>query len=205
MNIEKRYMRGLELRGEGDEKRLAGYAAVFNSMSEEIWGFYERLEPGAFKETLASAEVDVRYLFNHDANYVLGRYRGNQAENSLILREDSRGLYAEVVMPDTNQARDVYTMIKEGLVDAMSFAFRVVAEEWPTGEKHNGLPVRVIKKCELFDVSAVTYPAYPATSVHSRTIFGAKPESIPVEMLGIPLSVRSRQLDLKGKAPSRGR
>jgi len=150
----------IEFRIEGDDNpKIRGYAAVFGKMSDNLGGFREKIAPGAFKRTLKQA--DVRALYNHDPNVVLGR----TSNGSLTLREDDRGLWMEIDPADTSDARDVMALIKRGDVDQASFAFRVLKDEWDNGQEP---PVRTLNEVQLFDVSAVTYPAYPQTTVDVR-------------------------------------
>ena len=149
---------------EGDAARLEGYAVVFGSMSEDLGGFREIIEPGAFGEALASAP-DVRALFNHDPSMVLGR----TTNGTLTLAEDARGLRMAVTLPGTSYARDVYTLVERGDVSQMSFAFstRKGGETWAT---EDGQRVRRLRALNLYDVSVVTYPAYQATTVAARAL-----------------------------------
>jgi HK97 family phage prohead protease len=160
--IERRFFRGeLRAEGEGTEQRIIGYAAPFNSLSEDLGGWREIIEPGAFSETL---EDDIRALFNHDPNLVLGRNKAG----TLSLLEDDMGLRYEILPPDTQYARDLATSIKRGDVDGSSFAFRAIEESWINPTSEQPLPVRRLHVVRLFDVSPVTFPAYPVTSVAVR-------------------------------------
>lgn len=155
----------IELRqDEGEAPRLEGYAVVFGSMSRDLGGFREIIEPGAFGEAL-SERPDVRALFNHDSNMVLGR----TTNGSLTLAEDAHGLRVALVMPDTAYARDVYKLVERGDVNQMSFAFkpRKGGETWAT---EDGQRVRRVRNSDIYDVSVVTYPAYEATSVAARAL-----------------------------------
>lgn len=157
----------VEMRVEGDEgeqPKIVGHAAVFNELSEPLWGFRERILPGAFKEAIELD--DVRALWNHDPNYVLGRNKAG----TLRLAEDDRGLAVEIDPPDTHWARDLLVSIRRGDVNQMSFAFTVLDEEF---SKDNGENIRTLKKVRLHDVSVVTYPAYPQTDVQVRSILQA--------------------------------
>lgn len=147
---------------QGEAPKIRGYAAVFNQESELLGGFRETIAPGAFKKTLK--EADVRALFNHDPNFVLGR----TSAGTLALREDKNGLYMEIDAPDTQQGRDVMTLIERGDVDQASFAFRVVKDTWTNEEGQT--PTRTLDEVQLFDVSPVTYPAYTQTSVAVRSM-----------------------------------
>jgi len=162
IEIEKRaFPIKFEFRAKGDEKpKIRGYAAVFNKLSDVLGGFREKIAPGAFRKTLK--EADVRALFNHDPNVVLGR----TSTGTLSLKEDDKGLFMEIEPPDTAPARDLLTLIERGDVDQASFAFRVIVDEWKNEESE--MPIRTLKEVQLFDVSPVTYPAYPQTSVDVR-------------------------------------
>jgi len=155
----------IELRqAEGEAPRLEGYAVVFGSMSRDLGGFREIIEQGAFAEALLSGP-DVRALFNHDSNMVLGR----TTNGTLMLAEDAHGLRVSLAMPDTAYARDVYKLVERGDVNQMSFAFkpRKGGETWATEQ---GQRVRRVRNSDIYDVSVVTYPAYEATSVAARAL-----------------------------------
>ena len=159
LGIERRYIPA-EMRVDA-EGRIEGYAAVFDQWSQVMWSFKERIKKGAFKKTIK--EADVRALFNHDPNYVLGR---NKAE-TLELSEDSKGLQFRVDPPDAQWAKDLYASVKRGDIDQASFGFEAVKDEWD----HNKDPAeRELIEVRLFDVSVVTYPAYPQTSVSARSL-----------------------------------
>jgi len=142
---------------EGKRPAIRGHAAVFGQLSEDLGGFREQVAKGAFAKTLK--EADVRALWNHDSNFVLGRNKAG----TLTLSEDKDGLSVEIDPPDTTWARDLLTSMERGDVDQMSFGFRVVKEEWDDTDKAN--VVRTLSEVELFDVSPVTSPASPQTSV----------------------------------------
>ncbi len=164
MKMERRAIGISELRtirAEGEAPKIRGYAAVFNSMSQDLGGFREKIAPGAFKETIEAA--DVRALWNHDSNFVLGRNKSG----TLALSEDENGLMMEVTPPDTQWARDLMISIDRGDVTQQSFGFRTVSDSW---EKKDGEEIRTLEEVELFDVSPVTYPAYPDTSVALRSM-----------------------------------
>jgi HK97 family phage prohead protease len=165
-DAERRIMPVGELRVEGDDesRKIVGYAAVFNQLSSELWGFREKIAPGAFGKTIQ--ESDVRALFNHDPNFVLGRSKAG----TLDLAEDEIGLAIEIEPPDTQFANDLITSIDRGDVTQMSFGFRTITDEWQTVEEEQ---IRTLKEVELFDVSPVTFPAYPQTTVGLRSLGGA--------------------------------
>ena len=138
--------------------RLSGYAAVFNEDSVPL-PFLERIAPGAFRKTLTETP-DVRLLINHE-----GLPLARTKNGTLRLREDEAGLYMDADLPDTQAARDLYTLVERGDVDQMSFAFRVIRQKWNEDRSR-----RVLTELSLSDgdVSVVTYPAYPATTVEAR-------------------------------------
>lgn len=156
-------------------KKIAGYAARFNSMSENLGGFRERIAPGAFAASLLDA--DVRALWNHDANIVLGRNKSG----TLRLTEDDVGLYFDCDAPDTQLIRDmVVSPIERGDVSQCSFGFYTIEDRW---ENIDGEMIRTLLKCELLDVSPVTYPAYPETDVAVRSMNAAATAPILTDVL----------------------
>jgi uncharacterized protein len=159
--VERRlWCDSLEVRGgEGEPKTLRGHAAVFDSPTE-IGRFTEVVKPGAFRNAIAEGQ-DVRALFNHDPNHVLGRTRAG----TVRLTEDATGLAVEIDPPDTQAARDVLTLVKRGDVTGMSFAFT----PREGGSRRSG-DVRELTDLNLYDVSVVTYPAYEAASVALRSL-----------------------------------
>lgn len=165
--IEKR-MHVAELRVERSETeapKIRGYAAVFDSLSEDLGGFTERINAGAFAEAIR--RDDVRALINHDPNLVLGRNRSG----TLTMREDGSGLAVEITPPDTQAARDLLALMERGDVSQMSFAFTVSKEDQSWERSGEGPWIRTIRRvARLFDVSVVTYPAYPATSAAMRAL-----------------------------------
>ena len=148
---------------EDGTRRIVGHAAVFNQWSEDLGGFREQIAPGAFAEAINAD--DVRALFNHDTNQVLGRNRSK----TLTLLEDSRGLMSEIILPDTQLARDLEALMKRGDINQMSFAFHVNKED-QTWKKAGEEPWErtITKVSRLYDVSVVTFPAYPQTDAAIR-------------------------------------
>ena len=143
---------------------IEGHAAVFDSWSETLGGifpFKEIVRKGSFAESIG--KDDIRALFNHDPNYVLGRNRAGTLE----LVEDEVGLRVRISPPDTSWARDIQTSIRRGDISQMSIGFVVEDDEWRT---ENGMDVRELRKVRLFDVSPVTFPAYTATDVGVRAM-----------------------------------
>ena len=158
-----------ELRSSGDGEtqrpQIAGYAAVCNPRCALLFGtVVEELAPGAFDDVMGD---DVRALFNHDPNFVLGRTRSN----TLRLEIDSRGLAYTIDPPETQTVRDlVLTPLQRGDVTGSSFGFRVApdGDEW---RREGEIIVRTIHKlAELREVSPVTYPAYGDSHAAQRSL-----------------------------------
>ncbi len=161
---ERRILPLTEFRVEDGEdgRKIIGHAAVWDSLSEELWGWHERVARGAFVKTIQND--DVRALFNHDVNYVLGRNKSG----TLSMREDDRGLAVEIDPPDTAVANSVLESIRRGDVSQMSIGFEAITEEWDQSDKDN--PLRTLTEVKLWDVSPVTYPAFVDTDVAVRTL-----------------------------------
>lgn len=145
----------------GDDKplRIVGHAAVFDSLSDDLGGFREKIAPGAFAKTLGG---DVRALFNHDPNFVLGRTRAK----TLRIAEDAKGLAVEIDPPDTAMAQAVIEALRRGDVSEMSFSFRTIKDSF---DRDGDEIIRTLEEVELFDVSPVTFSAYPQTDVAVRS------------------------------------
>ena len=160
-NIEVRNFEASELRIENAESReVVGYGSVFNSLSENLGGFRERIDERAFDDVL---ENDVRALFNHDSNYILGR----TTANTLKLSVDERGLRYSVNIPETTYGNDLMVSLDRGDITQNSFGFIVEEDDWSQDEEGN--TIRTIKKVSrLLDVSLVTYPAYPEATIAQR-------------------------------------
>lgn len=166
MIYEARTLCATEIRAIGDEgapKKIGGYAAKFNSLSENLGGFYEIIAPGAFARAIK--EDDVRAVWNHDSNIVLGRNKSG----TLTLVEDETGLRFECTPPDTDLVRDMCLVpIERGDVSQCSFRFRTKQDSWAVDGE--GRTVRTLLEVELSDVCPVTYPAYQNTDVAVRAM-----------------------------------
>jgi HK97 family phage prohead protease len=159
---------GVEVRtADGAPPTIVGHAAVYNRWSEDLGGFRERVLPGAFTKSLVDG--DVRALFNHDPNFLLGRTKSG----TLTLSDEAKGLHFEATPPDTQTIRDlVLEPMKRGDVDQCSFAFSVPAggDTWREPPQPGGLYERDLVDVRLYDVSPVTFPAYPQTDVAVRAL-----------------------------------
>lgn len=171
--------------GEADKPRIRGYAAVFNRESENLgtekYQFHEVIEPGAFSDVLLD---DVRALLNHDPNMILARSKAG--EGTLRIGQDDTGLWYEFDAPDTQAGRDLLESLRRGDIDQSSFSFTVRKDGQKWEEKQEGdgptFTKRTITKvARLFDVSPVTYPAYPDATVALRSLQDFKAEHPPAE------------------------
>lgn len=178
MEIERRVQSTSlpELRDAGDGKspKIVGHVALYNSWSPTYYGCREMIAPGFFDDVMGG---DVPSLFNHDANFVLGRTTATPP--TLRLMSTQQGLYAETDLAAESQAvRDyVVTPMRRGDIRGASFAFSIPRE---CGDRatigEDGLYSRVLLKANgLYDVSpAVTNPYYPQTSMALRALAVAR-------------------------------
>ncbi|HLE14509.1 MAG TPA: HK97 family phage prohead protease [Anaerolineales bacterium] len=152
--------------GDGEPQAIEGYAAVYNQRSELLWGFFhEVIETGFFEGTLHG---DIRSLWNHNTDYPLGR----TINETLELKDEERGLHIRVSPPETSWGKDALVSIGRGDVSQMSFAFEVKekGDHWVDNE--DGTWTRYLKRggcSRLYEVSPVTFPAYPQTSAVVRS------------------------------------
>jgi hypothetical protein len=160
----------IELREDtGKAPVISGYAAVFApARSEDMGGWVEQIDPHAFDEAVSG---DVRGLYNHDANMILGRTKSG----TMRLNLDAHGLRYEIDVPDTQVGRDLVTSMKRGDIDGSSFAFACKKDAWENDDA-SGEMLRTILKADLFDCSPVVYPAYPDASSAVRSMF---PDGVP--------------------------
>lgn len=161
----------------GTDFTFTGAAVVFNSWSEELWTpmgvFRERILPGAFTRVLA-ASPDVRLLINHDSNLVLARTRSGTLE----LTEEANALRVWARVAPTSYAKDLRMSMSRSDIDQMSFAFAMDLEKgaedrWYEDEDSGEIRRDVVSVSDLYDVSPVTYPAYPDTSAVMREVRAA--------------------------------
>jgi len=201
MKRELRFIPDSELRvvKQGDKRKIVGYATKFAPVqSADLGGFVEEIHPNAFDECLRAAP-DVRGLWNHDANHVLGRTKSG----TLRLSTDKTGLQYEIDPPNTNLARDLMESMDRGDVDQSSFGFYCIDDSWREGP--NGTYIRTVLKAELFDVSPVTFPAYPdATSGtrgtrHVRALFPDGDDELVSKVAALRAAKEVRAEDAPGQ------
>lgn len=159
-----------EVRAAGDDDQdsagnVTGHAAVFDTPSQPIWDwwdlFVEEVRKGAFLKTIG--EADIRFLINHDPNLICARNKGG----TLRLAEDDIGLAIDADLAPTSYGRDLATSMRRGDVTQMSIMFSVVKDDW--AGTRDGYPLRVISEVKLYDVSAVTFPAFEETDIGMRS------------------------------------
>lgn len=198
---ETRILSGrVEIRAAEDEqapsRKVRGYAAVFGKESKNLGGqkyqFREIIEPGAFDDVLMD---DVRALVNHDPNMILARSKAGNG--SLTIGTDDTGLFYEFEAPDTRAGNDLLESIRRGDIDQSSFSFSVDDEGQAWEEKQDGdgpvMMTRTIKRVSrLYDVSPVTYPAYPDATVAIRSLEQFRQSEAPPAFENHDLARRQR-------------
>ena len=161
--IERRFL-PTELRVLDDSPlRIVGYAAIFNSLSQDLGGFREQIAPGAFADALK--KDDIRCLFNHDTNMILGR----MAAGTLRMKEDEKGLHYENDLPDTHVGQHVRSAVARKDITGNSFGFKL-REKGDNWERQGNEVVRTLLSIRLFEIGPVTYAAYTETSVDVREV-----------------------------------
>lgn len=150
-----------ETREEGNELKIEGYFAVFNSIYQIFDDLSESVAPGAFDDTLGD---DIRALINHDSSLVLGR----NTAHTLDLRQDEHGLWGSITInPNDQDAMNLYARVQRGDVDQCSFGFDILSEDYEVRE--DGSVHWTIRKVRLYEVSVCTFPAYEDTNVKARS------------------------------------
>jgi HK97 family phage prohead protease len=152
----------IEYREDSDNPVIGGYVVRWDKLSEEMFGFREKVSKGAFLKSLS--EMRVLSFWNHNSDMVLG----NTENGSLVLQEDERGLKFDLTLPDTSIGRDARALIKRGDVKGMSFGFRTLREQWDEADPKK--VIRTLLEVRLYEVSPTPMPAYPQSSVAARSI-----------------------------------
>lgn len=156
-------MKDAKIREDGGKRYLEGYFAVFGEIYQVWDGWTETIERGAFARYLASGE-DVKVLWNHDSNIVLG----STGNGTASLREDETGLFGSVeINENDSEAVSAYARVARGDVDGCSFGFDIARqEEW--WDKDGVYHTKITEVDPLYEVSPCTFPAYKATSISAR-------------------------------------
>lgn len=156
----------IEFRAEGTKLTASGYAAVFETRSQNLGGFVEVVKPTAFSKTLQ--EADVVALRNHDPAKLLGRV----SAGTLRLAVDERGLHYDIDLPDTTEGRDTAVLLERGDIVGSSFGFRTIRDSWAKAD--DGLVQRSLEEVALRDVGPVTFPAYSEAPAALRSLAEAR-------------------------------
>jgi len=176
MNIEKRTITSTNIEVREAEEGgyvIEGIAAMVDKDNDMGW-YIERIERGAFDGRLND---DVRFLINHDPNLILARTKSGTGE---LFTDNDGNLCYRYTTPNRTYAKDLADAIRSGDIDQSSYAFTIDEQDWQ--ERADGKEVRTIKKyARLYDVSPVTYPADPDTSVAKRSYEMTKQEEKPTE------------------------
>lgn len=156
----------LNTRDEG-KRTLFGYGAVFYDGTPgteyPLWSdVVERIMPGAFQRVITE-KMDVRGLFNHNPDYLLGRVGSGTCRLSV----DTRGLAYEIDAPDTQLGRDLAALLERQDITGSSFSFVSEKVMWVRGD--NGVDIREIHSAIVYDVGPVTWPAYEGTTAAARS------------------------------------
>ena len=184
-DLEQRYTSGVvEVREAPGAKRVGGYAAKFNTKSQNLGGFVERIAPGFFDKSAADGWPGVMARYNHDDNFLLGTTRGS----TLRLVIDGTGLDYEADLPNTRAAQDVFELVARGDVAHSSFAFYTFEDDWALDE--HGFPMRTLVSGRLVDVAPVNSPAYLDTSTGLRSLAASR----EVEVSDVERLARSNDL-----------
>lgn len=155
------YRGKLETRSEeGGKRYIEGYFAVFNQKTELWEGVFETILPGAFANSINNN--DIRCLFNHDTNFVMGR----QQAGTLELKEDEIGLWGRVcINEEDTAAKDIYARVARGDITGCSFGFWPVTEE--PREEIDGI-LWAVEDTDTFEVSICPFPQYEETEIQAR-------------------------------------
>lgn len=188
---------GIEIRsGQDDEPtKITGYFIEWEKLSNPIYGYFrEKFAKNAFR----NLSGDIRALWQHDVSRVLGR----TTNKTLAIFEDDRGAKFEFIPPDTTWGKDAVESIRRGDVSEMSFMFSSTKHEWDE-ESDPEYPIRTILEADLYEISPVTFAAYPQTSVGVRSaqeIYQSYAEKHSAkDKEDIKIMIRKKKLDLLEK------
>jgi HK97 family phage prohead protease len=164
--------------GEGMPKVIGGIAAVINSVTD-LGYFEEVIEAGAFDYALGK-EYDIRCLFNHEAELILGRTKAGTC--NVFVNADGNLEYTWVPDYENPTHMSVVRSIMRGDITQSSFAFTIKEQKWSESEKYGSMGKRTITIIEdLYDVSPVTYPAYQDTEADARSVVALRDQEREIE------------------------
>ena len=170
MNKDNIEIRSFSINSDAESRHISGYSVVYHSLSVDLGGFREIIEPTAITTELINSS-DVVMNYNHDDSLILARSRNG--EGTLKLSTDERGLLFEFDMPNSALGDQVLESIRRGDISTCSFAFSLnpdaSGEVW-TRDDENGV-IRTITEIDgLYDCALVIHAAYPETSVSARSL-----------------------------------
>lgn len=177
-NIELRFVDFSVTTNNSNDLTVSGYVNEVGKYSHLLGvrkKFKERILPGTFTKALSQGH-DIHFLAEHDSNKILASTRNN----SLKLTEDERGLFMEATISPTSYGKDYHTLIKDGILRNMSFGFNVLKDSWK--KMNDGTYTRDISDLRLFEVSVVTNPAYPQSTISARGLNLVEEVEIPNEV-----------------------
>jgi len=181
MKQERRTFTGTVIaRSEGENmpKEIGGIAAVINSVTD-LGYFEEVIERGAFDNAL-NKEYDIRCLFNHEAELILGRTKANTC--NVFVNGDGNLEYTWIPDYENPTHMSVVRSIMRGDITQSSFAFTIKEQKWSESTKYGSMGKRTITMIEdLYDVSPVTYPAYADTEADARSIVALRDQEQEIE------------------------
>jgi hypothetical protein len=156
----------VEIRSNADGSRsISGYGVVWNSLSEDMGNWKEKIAPGAFTESLKTINPDPLILYSHDDASILGRVSSGTA----TVQEDSTGVRFTCKLPDTGPARDLIALAERGDLRSCSFGFSVPDEGGDNWQEVGNLAIRTVTKAILYEISIVGSPAYQASFFSLRS------------------------------------
>lgn len=153
--------------GPDGRKRIEGYAIVYNSLSNDLGGFKEKILPGAFADALSPNE-EVLALAHHDPKLILGR----RSAGTLTLRDDAKGVYAIIDPPQSSLGNDMIESVGRKDIKGMSFRMpRGSKDTWSVDKDGNALRT-ISKAAGLMEVTLTGIPAYDQTTASVRSLWG---------------------------------
>ena len=200
---ERRYCGDALLRafiGEDDNGRYAeGYAHKFGVESQVITErgttFIEVIKRGAFDNVLASPNLNVKYVYNHDMSKMIARSKSG----TLAISADETGLFFRASFPENvSYANDLYELIQRGDISGNSFAFRLKEEDYTLTRGEDGMFKRTIHNVSgLVDVSSVQDPIYPETTLDLRAIIEADDAKVEEEIKKLEDEAKRAEEEMK--------
>lgn len=163
--MERRYLKMHDItttrEADNENPHIEGYFAVFDEIYEVWPGVTESIAPGAFDESVSQ---DVRALYNHNTDAILGRV----SAGTLELRQDSHGLWGRIKINERDsEAMNVYERIARGDIQGCSFGFDIEKESY-TIKEDGSIHYTIERVNPLWEVSPCVFPAYEQTTVSSR-------------------------------------